>query len=72
MPFYEYECASCHNQFEVHQSMSDEPLSICPACNGKVKRLISPTSVIFKGSGFYINDSKGSESKSSSASESES
>jgi putative FmdB family regulatory protein len=59
MPTYEYECTSCGNNFEAFQSMSDEPIKVCPACGQKVRRLINGgTGVIFKGSGFYINDSK--------------
>ena len=65
MPTYEYECRSCHHTFEKFQSMSDEPVKICPKCGGVVRRMIGGgTGIIFKGSGFYITDSK----KSSSAS----
>lgn len=60
MPTYEYLCASCNQKFETEQAMSDEPLSSCPLCNeGPVKRLIGGgAGLIFKGSGFYKNDSK--------------
>ena len=59
MPTYDYECLSCHEGFEAFQKMTDEPLSQCPKCKGKVKRLISSGSgLIFKGSGFYITDYK--------------
>ncbi|MFA5853001.1 MAG: FmdB family zinc ribbon protein [Spirochaetales bacterium] len=65
MPTYEYECRACHHTFEKFQSMSDEPVKVCPECGGAVRRMIGGgTGVIFKGSGFYITDSK----KSSSAS----
>ena len=65
MPTYEYECRSCHHTFEKFQSMSDDPVKVCPECGGSVRRMIGGgTGVIFKGSGFYITDSK----KSSSAS----
>jgi len=61
MPTYEYECADCGHSFEKTQSMSDEPLKVCPACSGRVRRVINGgMGVIFKGSGFYVNDSKGS------------
>lgn len=57
MPTYEYECSSCKHRFEALQSMTDEPLSKCPKCGKKVKRLISSgAGVIFKGSGFYATD----------------
>jgi len=59
MPTYEYECSSCGHTFEAFQSMSDTPLSSCPQCGQAVKRLIfGGTGVIFKGSGFYVNDSR--------------
>ena len=59
MPTYEYECQKCGYRFEKFQKMSDKPLSKCPQCKGKVKRLISAgTGLIFKGSGFFITDYK--------------
>lgn len=58
MPTYEYVCTKC-GPFDVFQSMSDEPLSSCPTCGDPVKRKINGgTGVIFKGSGFYKNDSR--------------
>lgn len=58
MPTYEYECVECGHRFEAFQSMSDDPLTECEHCKGPVKRLISGgTGIIFKGSGFYVNDS---------------
>ncbi len=60
MPYYDYECKSCGHEFETFQSMSDNPLDSCPEC-GKpgLRRLIGGgTGVIFKGSGFYVNDSR--------------
>jgi putative FmdB family regulatory protein len=57
MPTYEYECKSCSHTFEVFQSMNDQPLKDCPECGKEVRRLIfGGTGVIFKGSGFYVND----------------
>lgn len=56
MPIYEYECKSCGHRFTLKQSFSDEPTSTCPHCQGQVRRLIFPTGVIFKGSGFYVTD----------------
>jgi putative FmdB family regulatory protein len=65
MPTYEYECRSCSHSFEAFQAMSEDPLTSCPECGGPVRRLIGGgTGIIFKGSGFYVNDSR----KSSSAS----
>jgi len=59
MPTYEYECQDCGHRFEMFQSMMEDPYKICPACKGKVKRLISSgAGLIFKGSGFYITDYK--------------
>ena len=63
MPTYEYECRSCSHSFEAFQSMSEDPLSSCPECGGPVRRLIGGgTGIIFKGSGFYVNDSRKSSS----------
>jgi len=57
MPTYEYECTHCGHNFEAFQKMSDEPLSNCPKCSRKVKRLISSgAGIIFKGAGFYATD----------------
>ncbi|MBU1905620.1 MAG: zinc ribbon domain-containing protein [Candidatus Omnitrophica bacterium] len=57
MPTYEYECTSCKHKFEASQKMSDKPLSKCPKCNKKIKRLLgSGGGIIFKGSGFYATD----------------
>lgn len=84
MPTYGYRCANCGHQFEIHQKLSDEPLKVCPECQGKLTKILYPTGVIFKGSGFYSTDYKGagksassngsapSESKSEPKSESES
>lgn len=60
MPIYQYECRSCNQNFEQRQSFNDNPLTDCPLCGteGSVNRIISQVGVIFKGSGFYITDSK--------------
>jgi putative FmdB family regulatory protein len=58
MPIYEYECQSCGYRFERMQSYSDSPLTACPDCQGRVRRVISGVGVVFRGSGFYITDSK--------------
>lgn len=63
MPTYEYECRTCGHTFERVQNMSDEPVKTCPECGESVRRLIfGGSGVIFKGSGFYVNDSKGKNS----------
>lgn len=69
MPVYTYRCESCGVQFERHQSFQDAPLKICPECRKKsLKKVITPTRIIFKGSGFYATDHKSpSGGKSSSA-----
>ena len=59
MPTYDYECLTCAHTFEHFQSIKDEPLQECPECGQKVRRLISGgVGIIFKGSGFYVNDYK--------------
>ena len=59
MPVYTYRCESCGVQFERHQSFHDAPLKTCPECRKKsLKKVITPTKVIFKGSGFYATDHK--------------
>ncbi len=72
MPTYEYECKECGHVYEKSQTMSETPDSECPRCRGLVKRLISGgTGVIFKGSGFYVTDSKRSNPASTSQKKSE-
>ena len=64
MPTYEYLCENCGYRFEKFQKITDEPIKKCPRCGGKVKRLISGgAGLIFKGSGFYVNDYKKKEEK---------
>lgn len=62
MPTYEYECQSCGHQFDQFQNMSDDPLEVCPSCSeSALKRLVGGgIGIIFKGSGFYVTDSKSS------------
>ena len=69
MPTYEYECKKCSYNFELFQSMSDEPIKICPQCGKEVRRLIfGGAGVIFKGPGFYVTDkAAGAASKKSAA-----
>ena len=59
MPVYTYRCENCGVQFERHQSFTDTPLKTCPECRKKaLKKVITPTKIIFKGSGFYATDHK--------------
>ena len=60
MPIYGYRCTECGHQLEVLQKVSDEPLKVCPNCQGKLTKIFYPAGVIFKGSGFYSTDYKGS------------
>ncbi len=60
MPTYVYACDACGKRFEQFQSFKDEPLSVCHCgVEGKVRRVIQPAGIVFKGSGWYITDSKG-------------
>ncbi|MFC1559561.1 FmdB family zinc ribbon protein [Candidatus Margulisiibacteriota bacterium] len=57
MPIYDYRCENC-GEFELEQRIAEEPLSKCPKCGGKVKRLISAAGIVFKGPGFHVTDYK--------------
>ena len=71
MPTYEYRCNDCQHEFEEFQSISDPPITICPACGGKTERLITGgAGLIFKGSGFYITDYRNSKYKADAAKDS--
>jgi len=58
MPTYEYECSLCHFNFERRQRFDDEPVSTCPHCQGKARRVLHSVPVFFKGSGFYSTDNR--------------
>lgn len=60
MPTYQYACTNCDEQIEVVQRFSDDPLTECPACAGRLRKVFSPVGVVFKGSGFYRTDSRNS------------
>ena len=62
MPTYEYACTECGEQLEVVQSFTDDALTVCPACQGKLRKVFSPVGVVFKGSGFYKTDSRAAKS----------
>ncbi len=79
MPTYSYRCTECENAFDIQQSLSEDSLTQCPACKGKLRKLFNMVGVTFNGSGFYRTDSRsearssakkssGTESKSSSTS----
>ena len=58
MPTYQYACTACGHQLEAVQSFADEPLSECPVCEGRLRKLFSSVGIVFKGSGFYRTDSR--------------
>ena len=58
MPTYQYACTECGEQLERVQKFSDEPLTECPACHGRLRKVFSPVGIVFKGSGFYRTDSR--------------
>ena len=64
MPTYQYACTECGHAFEQVQSFSDDALTVCPACEGKLRKVFNAVGVVFKGSGFYRNDSRAKESSS--------
>lgn len=75
MPTYSYACTECGNAFDIQQSFSDDSLTTCPKCEGKLRKLFNSVGVVFKGSGFYRTDSRsgsGSVPSSSSSSSGES
>ena len=64
MPTYQYRCDHCGHEFEEFQSMTEDPIDVCPKCQGKPRRLISGgAGLLFKGSGFYITDYRSSKYK---------
>ncbi len=65
MPTYVYACDTCQVQFEKFQSFNDEPLRSCPTCQNGVRRVIQPTGVVFKGTGWHINDYRAHKGKES-------
>jgi len=58
VPTYQYTCTECGDQVEAVQKFSDEPLSICASCGGRLRKVFSPVGIVFKGSGFYRTDSR--------------
>jgi putative FmdB family regulatory protein len=75
VPTYSYRCTECDNAFDIQQALSDDSLTECPACKGKLRKLFNTVGVTFNGSGFYRTDSRkssGGESKSTGSSSSSS
>jgi len=66
VPTYQYSCTECDHAFEQFQSFSDDALTVCPRCQGRLRKIFNAVGVVFKGSGFYRNDSR-SDAKSAGA-----
>lgn len=64
MPTYQYQCTACGEGLEAVQKFTDDALTVCPSCDGRLKKVFSAVGIVFKGSGFYRNDSRGSSSSS--------
>lgn len=60
MPTYQYQCTACGEGLEVVQKFTDEALTVCPACSGRLRKVFSSVGIVFKGSGFYRTDSRSS------------
>jgi len=58
VPTYQYACTECGDQTEIVQRFSDDPLTVCGACGGRLRKVFSPVGIVFKGSGFYRTDSR--------------
>lgn len=68
MPTYQYACTECGHSFEQFQSFSEDALTVCPECDGRLRKLFNAVGVVFKGSGFYRTDSRSGSSSSTPAS----
>ncbi|MGW1199204.1 FmdB family zinc ribbon protein [Streptomyces sp. NPDC002536] len=68
MPTYQYQCTECGEGLEAVQKFTDDALTVCPQCEGRLKKVFSAVGIVFKGSGFYRNDSRGASSSSTPAS----
>jgi putative FmdB family regulatory protein len=62
VPTYQYQCTDCGDALEVRQSFTDEALTVCPSCDGTLRKVFNAVGVVFKGSGFYRTDSRASTS----------
>lgn len=63
MPTYQYACTECSHSFEQVQSFADDALTVCPVCQGRLRKVYNAVGVVFKGSGFYRNDSRAPDAK---------
>ena len=72
MPTYQYACTECGHAFDQFQSFSDDALTECPDCQGRLRKVFNAVGVVFKGSGFYVNDYAKSGSKESGSAKSDS
>jgi putative FmdB family regulatory protein len=63
MPTYAYACTACDHRLDAVQSFSDDPLTVCPECGGRLRKVFGSVGVVFKGSGFYRTDSRASSTK---------
>jgi putative FmdB family regulatory protein len=58
MPLYDYQCTKCQHVTEIRHGFDDTPGAVCAECGGELRRVFNPAPIVFKGSGFYINDSR--------------
>lgn len=72
MPTYQYACNDCGEQLEVVQKFTDDALTVCPKCEGNLRKVFSAVGIVFKGSGFYKTDNRSTSSTSSKSSSSSS
>ena len=63
MPTYQYACTECQHSFEQFQSFTDDALTVCPQCEGRLRKVFNAVGVVFKGSGFYRTDSRTADAK---------
>jgi len=68
VPTYSYRCTECDSAFDIVQAFTDDTLTVCPTCGGKLRKVFSPVGVTFSGSGFYRTDSRAAASSSDSSS----
>lgn len=64
MPTYQYQCTQCGEGLDVQQSFTDDSLTVCPRCEGRLRKVFNAVGVVFKGSGFYHNDSRSADTSS--------
>jgi putative FmdB family regulatory protein len=67
LPTYQYACTECGHAFEQVQSFSDDALTVCPECEGRLRKVFNAVGVVFKGSGFYRTDSRGKQTSAETA-----